>query len=91
MKLASVRRGSLEGGQQRRSSFERYVQLGKVCSLVRNDDTLYRQSFRVVRRLRGASLTLRSGSKPTNQNWTSVPSPPDAVGWKLGLASQRAE
>jgi hypothetical protein len=34
--------------------------------------------------------TARSGSKPTYQNGISLPSPPDAVGWKLGLALQLA-
>jgi hypothetical protein len=30
------------------------------------------------------------GSNPTYQNCTPLPSPPDAMGWKLGFASQLA-
>jgi len=75
------------------ASSTRCIHLMPIGSLMGYDDSLWGRrivSFLSLAVFRKSWLTSLSESKPTNQNCISLPSPPLAVGLKLGLASQLA-
>lgn len=79
------------GGEEGHTGSTKYIHLMSIGSLMSYDDSLWgRHIGECFVSLGKGWLTSLSESKPTYQNCTSLPSPPLAVGLKLGLASQLA-